>query len=378
MSFLKELFNSIARTLGRIIAYVLIGFLIFFVFSKFTNAQETGRIFYNGVQQGNIFFFNNADDVAQWNNTNANTIRYDNNNLIMNTGTTYTFSSRFTIMLQDSIDTTTTIEVSPGYYRNGSLKTFSDTTCDVAINGKLIDVTANKKTTEHYITVTCPEISFSQNNNYIMIRFFINNTGQYYNIIEMSKSGTIYKDNTTLTESDKIIISQNQNAENIINNQNQNTEDIINNQNQNTQDIVDSITDGVNQTNDKLNEMLDTSVPSIDNIPNFNFNNGPISGLLTMPITWFNAFVNPGLCKPISLGELLGTELKFECVDPVKFLGSSIWNTIDIFIVVMMIISLGSMILHIVDSFRNLNDMYDEYYTPKHAGYKTKHNGERV
>ena len=60
------------------------------------------------------------------------------------------------------------------------------------------------------------------------------------------------------------------------------------------------------------------------------------------------------------------------------YLGSDIWTTIDIFIVVMMIISISSLALHIVESFRNLDDLYDEYYTPKHAGYKTKHNGERI
>lgn len=221
-------------------SFIAFIFLLFIGIAK-VEAQETGWVFYNGQQQGSRFIFENADDVAQWTNINANVIRYDNDNITMTSGNTYTFSIRFSILLQDDINTITTIQAQPSYVRNGGLNYFKDTTCNVSYQSKILSTTSTKKTAEHYISVSCPDIKFSTGNNTIAVRFAVSNNNQYYNIIEMSRSNLIYKNNSSLTESDKIIISQNQNTNDIIDNQNQNANDIMNNQDENTDKIVDSL-----------------------------------------------------------------------------------------------------------------------------------------
>lgn len=366
MSFLKELFNSIARTLGRIIAYALIGFLIFFVFGKLTNAQSITTSDYHiaGINtswgvDGNEY--HTSSYGREYGLMGFQFIPYDNSQYFQLTKTSY------------SISYTASVKVNPDYVLKGSFTmlvnnngTFQNATCDYNEQYDIEVVSSSNNTATYNISYSCGELISNGTYNGIMFRFITTNQQPVFYIIRLND--VIITDLKDIGAGDSAIIQNN----------NQNTDKITQNQDKNTQEI----TDKQEQTNEKLDDindsLTDSSVPSTDNIPTFEFNNGPISGLLTMPITWFNAFVNPGTCNDISLGSLLGTELKFACINPEDYLGSSIWSTIDIFIVVMMIISISSMVLHIVDSFRNLNDMFDEYYTPKHQGYKTKHNGERI
>ncbi len=366
MSFLKTILRSICWSIGKIIAYALIGSLIFFIFGKLTNAQELGRVFYNGVQQGSTFTFNNVDDVAQWTNTNANTIRYDNSNITMISGTTYTFSTRFTILLQDDIDTTTSIQAIPGYSRNGKVYNFSNTTCNISYQSKVLSSTTTKKTVENYITITCPDITFSTGNNSFNVRFAISNNDKYYNIIEMSRSGLVFKDNSKLTESDKITINANQNAQDIINNQNQNQQ----------------------QTNDRLDDFKDFFTDDNVDSSNFNFNvdidDSPISSFLTMPIKFIQLFNNYGTCSPIEMPSFFGNydhtgkTYLLPCYQVTNVFPSNLANLIDVIFCVFSTIGIAELFIYVFNQFKNLNDLYDEYYTPKHtpAGYKPRHGGD--
>lgn len=371
MSFLKEIFNSIARTLGRILAYIIIGFIIFFVFSKFSNAQDlywnrprvnaitnyvdpssTSVIeSYDNKVVGTLNSFNtNGNRLSPRFRINQNIVDTNISNLPIDTHYKIVLKGTFQVINSKSPNLSSAIRVF-----SSSQSSYLSATCD---GSSSVEISKFSDSSNRYnYTYTCTDFIVDRNDiTFLAIIIYSSNVNFNYNYIS---SLSLYD------------ITNEKDNDSIINNQDKNTQEIIDNQDKNQQETNDRL--------DNINDSLtDSSVPSVDNVPTFDFNDGPISGILTMPITWFNAFVNPSVCQPISIGKLLGTELKFECIDPVKYLGSSLWNTIDIFIVVMMIISIGSMILHIVDSFRNLNDMYDEYYTPQHAGYKTKHNGERV
>lgn len=364
MSFLKQIFYSFGRTIGRLLAYIFIAFIIFFVFSKLSNAKETGRAFYNGLQVGDTFTYSNSgNNTASWENVQVQTLRYDNNNIIMTSGKNYTFSAKFLLGEVDSINATNSIEVDAGYLRNGKIYDFSGSTCSYDFETKnLTPPVGGQKYYMHTIYINCEKISFSTGNNQLIVRFKLNNTNNdYYNLLQLNPLNIIFKETSSLTDSDKIIINQNQNTQNVINNQNENTNKIIVNQNENADKIVDSITD--------------SKVPSVTDTPKFELDDGPISGLLTMPITWFNAFTNPKACVPINFGTLYGHDLTIPCINPKKYLGEDLWSVIDLFIVVTMIISLSQLLLFVINQFRNLDDLYNWYYTPRHAKgeYEPRH-----
>ena len=371
MSIIREFFISIVRTLGRILAYIIIGFIILFIFTKFTNAQDlywtrprvnsitnyvdpssTSVIeTYDNKVVGTLNDFRtNGNRLSPRFRINQNTVDTNISNLPIDIHYKIVLKGTFQVINSTTPNLSSAIRVF-----SSSQTSYISATCDGTTSVEISKL-ADKSNRYNY-TYTCSDFIVDRNDiTFLAIIIYSSNVNFNYNYI------------SSLSLFD---ITNEKNNESIINNQDKNTQEIIDNQDKNQQ-----------QTNDRLDNindsLIDSSVPSVDNVPTFEFNDGPISGLLTMPITWFNSFVSPGQCKPISLGNLLGSELKFECIRPENYLGSSLWETIDIFIVVMMIISIGSMILHIVDSFRNLNDMYDEYYTPQHAGYKTKHNGERI
>lgn len=266
MSILKTILRSICWNIGKILTYIIIALLLLLLFGKTdVFAKETGRIFYNGTQQGSTFTFNNIDDVAQWTKINANTIRYDNDNIVMTSGTEYTFSAQFIIVLEDDIDSVTSISTYPGYIRSGSIYNFSNASCKVTNNSKIISSNNLRKTSENTITINCSDFSFSAGNNTFLIRFFVNNSNNgYFNIIEMSRSNLVFKNSSNLSGSDKLIINQNKNAQDIINNQNTNTDKVINNQNQNADKIIDSNEKVENQLkeNDKTNKGILDSITS--------------------------------------------------------------------------------------------------------------------
>lgn len=98
--------------------------------------------------------------------------------------------------------------------------------------------------------------------------------------------------NVTYTADTNAIIQDSANQ--IINNQNENTNTIINNQNENTQNIIDNITDDTINDNDiesGLNLSYDTSQSY-----------GAFSGFLLLPLTWIQQILVPqDACSSINL-----------------------------------------------------------------------------
>lgn len=111
------------------------------------------------------------------------------------------------------------------------------------------------------------------------------------------------------------------------------TNSITSNATENSQNEINAqnqTTDAVNDVNDTLNN----SNVSINTMPSDNLSLGPISALVTLPITALNNIVSAfnGTCTPFNIGSLFGTNLVFPCIDIESFIGSFLWNTIDIII----------------------------------------------
>lgn len=108
------------------------------------------------------------------------------------------------------------------------------------------------------------------------------------------------------------------------------------------------------QTRDTITDSsTDFESPSIDT------DTGPISGLLTMPITLAQSIINnSSSCTAFSLGELLGTNLSMPCIDLESILGSTLYNIIDVICCGVFIFSLRKVLVNVyvkVMSLRNIN-----------------------
>jgi len=145
---------------------------------------------------------------------------------------------------------------------------------------------------------------------------------------------------------------------------------IIINQNQTTISQNNTIIQQQQQTNEKIDDVNDTlndsTVDSSDNtlngISSSIASNNVISNLLLLPVTLFQSIVNSlsGTCSSFSLGSLLGTELVMPCIDLSNYLGSNLFNVIDILFSGMFVLVIRKKFVDIFNNMTNLRDRGNE------------------
>lgn len=179
----------------------------------------------------------------------------------------------------------------------------------------------------------------------------------YAQICVLTKSFGYMGDSTT----DAINNQTNQ----IINNNNQNTNNIINNQNENTNSINNNLTDDTSPSDSDIEDLFDLDTDD---------SNSPVSDLLLMPLTLLNAFNNgfSGTCSSVNLGNLYGTNLVLPCIQVQNYLGSTLWNLIDMMFCIFLIYNMAMMFVQIYEGFTTLRDDFDVAYSPKHHDTSTR------
>lgn len=174
-----------------------------------------------------------------------------------------------------------------------------------------------------------------------------------------------------------IIESNNRNTQNIIDNNNSNTNKIIENNNSNSQNIINS--------NEEIkNTLTDETSPTIDDNTFGDIDvgtSGAVSGLITLPLTLLTKLNNSlnDSCTPytIPFGLTGGNEtLTFPCIKPQEYLGSTIWNYIDLFVCLFMVYEIAMLIVSSFESITSLEDGFASLYTPRHARPIGKHTKE--
>ena len=130
-----------------------------------------------------------------------------------------------------------------------------------------------------------------------------------------------------------------------------------------------------NEKIDNISNWLNNDSVSINgnDVPTASFS-FPISNLFTMPITLAQSFNST--CQAYNV-PFRGSNITFPCLNLQNYLGSNLWTIIDLMFVFGMIISIASLFRKVYIDFASLNDdVFNEYYTPQHVGYKPKHGGD--
>lgn len=142
-----------------------------------------------------------------------------------------------------------------------------------------------------------------------------------------------------------------------------------------TSEELNSINSSINTTNSKLNETNENLTDINDSINDDNIDsnnttntlnnlsgqvasNSVISDLLLLPVSLFQKILNSinGSCSTFSLGSLYGSNLNFPCIDLQSLLGSAIYNSIDVIISGIFILSIRKKFVNIFESLSSLKD----------------------
>ena len=115
------------------------------------------------------------------------------------------------------------------------------------------------------------------------------------------------------------------------------------------------ITDSTGNTNTENSN-------AISNFSNSLASNSTISSLIVMPITLYQKVLNSvnGSCSTFTLGNLLGTNVTFPCINPSNYLGSSLWSVIDIICSGILIFAISKRFIKIFNSFTSMDSTNDE------------------
>lgn len=149
-------------------------------------------------------------------------------------------------------------------------------------------------------------------------------------ISELNQSNTLINQNST-------IINQNQ--------------DIINKQ-QETNSKLDGIDNSINNSN------VENPSSKFEEFENMLPENGVITELITLPISLFQNVLGSinGTCTEYNLGNLLGTELKLPCINISNYIGSTLWNVIDILFSGFFVLVIGKKMIKAFNGFTSMEE----------------------
>lgn len=322
MNPLKDIYISFFRTLGRIIAYILLGGLVAIVLSKFDvhadvmlNGVTLNYKDYVYIPQGNIVFEFDIDNTL-----------YASDQVPQNFLVTFCSSDdKITNWYSNVNDTEFPHELniyktnipcqySTSDYAGGRITYFYGKSFSCPVDGGSTCTSWGKWT------------FYSYSGSYQLLNFIRTN------------------DDISIDFSSGAIISQN---EQIIN-QNQQ----IINQGQQTNDRLNDINSSIN------NDNVDDPSSSINSFKDKLATNGVITQLIGLPVTLFTKVLDSinGTCSSYNLGSLYGTDLVLPCINIESYLGSSLWGVIDVLISGLFVYSISRKFIKVFESMSSMKE----------------------
>lgn len=138
-----------------------------------------------------------------------------------------------------------------------------------------------------------------------------------------------------------------------------NQNDTIINQNDT---IIDQNTDINNSINDVNSSITNSDVDSPDSkfeeFESMLPENGVITQLITLPVSLFQKVLSSvnGTCSQYNLGSLLGTDLILPCINISNYIGSTLWNVIDILFSGFFVLVIGKKMIKAFNGFTSMKE----------------------
>lgn len=359
----NEVGKSFLRTLGRILAYILVGFLLFVLFNEVkADTIDTTYAYIQSIHSdwsvGFSTYGSSLNDYTpgalgfQWTPVDSNDAAipiteseyYINIQFMVAYNTTLmgSFMPNFnfqvsTNFINASCDGFEDLMISDRVNRNNQLYITYDYVCD------------SFTTTSDFNRIRFREYMSSIQNNLYQVQFFILQT----ELIDVNQ----------LNQGDKYIGEKiDSSADKIIENQNNIFQQWISNNNQNMSTMTINSQNEVSAINNINSTLSSSSVDSpSSSFGSFNNNVASTSGIETiflLPVTLIRTIINnnSGTCSTISLGSLYGTNLNLPCINIESYLGSTIYTIIDLFCCFALIMGLRKYVLEIFNKITSLKE----------------------
>lgn len=126
-----------------------------------------------------------------------------------------------------------------------------------------------------------------------------------------------------------------------------------------TNDKIDDVNNSINDLNDNITSNdIDNPNSDFSDIEDLIAHNGVITNLIALPITLYSSILN-GLnqsCSTYSFGNLLGTNLQFQCINLGTLLGNTIWGVIDVLFSGFTIYAIAKKMIKVFNNFSGLQE----------------------
>lgn len=120
-----------------------------------------------------------------------------------------------------------------------------------------------------------------------------------------------------------------------------------------------SVNDSINNVNDTLtSDEVDSPSSSLEEMQDMLPTNGTITQLIALPLNLYQKVLNSinGTCQSFDLGNLYGTNLIMPCIDLNNYLGNTLWNTIDIIISGIFVLTIGRKMIKAFEGFTSMKE----------------------
>ena len=409
----NEFFKSIVRVFGRVVAYILLGVLAYFIFTWFgidssrVHAQSYSANGYNirAIDQS-------YNTLCSHNNVTSQTCGHTqgyyvepvyNGNEIPFTITDYSISYKYRLTYENN--GTYPYPVSMFFY-NGGIQGV----CDGTEN--LVVTETGTISGDYYVTYeySCSKLSVTQNFRYMLFVMgpVANNSNavtyriqvyeaKFTDLNEIDSNTQLINQNND-KNTNKIITKLsdmqtwwNNSTSSINSNATTNANNIISQIQSSNNGVIQQIINSGNSTNNAVanldTTMKDENGPSVNllsGVQNFYPSDTPITDIITLPISILNKSINGlnGTCQAwsINTGTLLGNHTwTIPCINPSTYLsgysygGYNLWQLIDLMICMYMGYEILMLIISAYTSITNLDDTFRGLYSPRHSGYAMKH-----
>lgn len=140
----------------------------------------------------------------------------------------------------------------------------------------------------------------------------------------------------------------------------------VNSSVQDTNDKLDDTNNKLDETNKELGDLNDNITNSNTDNPSSKFEefenmlpeNGVITQLITLPISLFQKVLGSinSSCTQYNLGNLLGTDLILPCINISNYIGTTLWNVIDILFSGFFILVIGKKMIKAFNGFTSMEE----------------------
>lgn len=404
----NEFFKSIVRVFGRVVAYILLGVLAYFIFTWFgidssrVHAQSYSATGYNirAIDQSYNTLCSSSNVTSQiCGHTQGYYIEpVYNGNEIPFSVTDYSISYKYRLTYENNGTYPYPINM---YFYNGGIHGV----CDGTEN--LIVTETGTTNGDYYVTYeyNCSKLSVTQSFRYMLFVMgpVSNNTNaityriqiyeaKFTDLNEIDSNTQLINQNND-KNTNKIITKLsdmqtwwNNSTSSINSNATTNANNIISQIQSSNNGVIQQIINSGNSTNNAVSDledaMTDESGPSVgllSGIQDIAPSNTPVTDIITLPINVLNRIIN-GLNNTcygwsINTGSLLGNHTwTLPCLNistyftGYSYAGYNLWQLIDLMVCMFMGYQILMLIVHAYTSISNLDDTFSGLYKPKSGG----------